>query len=222
MSDSLKINIESKIREKCPALRLGYLQMKVSVNPSSERLLQTINQTANKLASRYELERISRHPIIWQSREGYKALGKKPGRYRPSAEALLRRVVSGKGLYRINNVVDITNYISIRSGFSIGGYDLDQIIGTPSLSIGQENEPYEAIARGQLNVGRLAVLRDDISAFGSPTSDSVRTSIRSQTQTFLMVFYDFGSDPSIEEWLAEAGLTLKEHAEAKDLQIGLL
>ena len=37
-------------------------------------------------------------PQIEMTRRAYKALGKDPARYRGSAEALLRRVVAGKGL----------------------------------------------------------------------------------------------------------------------------
>ena len=73
----------------------------------------------------------------------------------------------------------------------MGGYDLDKIQGDIQLGIGKQNEPYEAIARGTLNVANLPVLRDELGAFGSPTSDSVRTMVTQNTCNFLMVLFCF-------------------------------
>ena len=214
----ISINISPHIRKKCPSLQLGCLQMKVSVHPSLEILLSMIKQEADQLATQFQIEEISQRNHIQQTRLAYKALGKKPGRYRPSAEALMRRVVSNKGLYQINNVVDILNYISMSSGYSIGGYDLDHISGDPELTIGIQNEPYEAIARGQLNVGNLPVLRDDLGAFGSPTSDSARTSVTEHTQRFLMVFFDFGNSPDLVNWIDQATKVFQLHAGADKIK----
>lgn len=218
----IDISISPDIRRKCPNLRLGRLQMQVQVSPASATLQSMIDQATAQLAADFSMEAISQRPLIQQTREAYKALGKKPGRYRPSAEALLRRVVGQKGLYQINNVVDILNYISVASGFSIGGYDLDRIEGRPQLTVGMENEPYEAIARGQLNVGRLPVLRDDLGGFGSPTSDSVRTSVTGQTQRFLMIFFDFGHSEELISWQTKAQDLLRLHAGATDIEIEVL
>ena len=75
-------------------------------------------------------------PAIADTRIAYKALGKDPARYRPSAEALSRRAVQGKGLYQVSNVVDLLNLVSLRSGFSIGGWDADRIEGPAVLGVG--------------------------------------------------------------------------------------
>lgn len=200
----MEIEIAPVIREKVPNLQLGCVQIKVTVEPSGESLLQEMDEYSRRIAAELQLEEISRLERVRSTREAYKALGKKPGRYRPSAEALLRRVVSGKGLYRINNVVDLLNLISIDTHFSIGGYDADHMEGKATLDVGQENEPYQAIARGQLNIGRLPCLRDTRGAFGTPTSDSERTRVRETTTNFLMVFFNFGGHPGLEDCCRDA------------------
>jgi DNA/RNA-binding domain of Phe-tRNA-synthetase-like protein len=53
-------------------------------------------------------------------RDGYRAIGKDPSPYRLSQEALLRRVLQGKGLCKINTVVDANSLISLRSRHSVG------------------------------------------------------------------------------------------------------
>ena len=154
-----------------------------------------------EIEKKIPLEDVNTLSPIADTRLAYRKLGKKSGRYRPSAEALLRRVVTGKGLYRINNVVDLINYISIASQYSIGGYDAERIEGAIELGRGRKGEPYEAIARGLLNIENLPVLRDEKAAFGSPTSDSVRTSIALRTKKVLVVFYNFGGKKTLRSEL---------------------
>ena len=47
--------------------------------------------------------------------QAYRALGTDPTRYRGSNEALVRRIVQGKGLYRVNTVVDVNNLLSLET-----------------------------------------------------------------------------------------------------------
>src|SRR5216684_289846 len=68
-------------------------------------------------------------PQVEATRAAYKALGKDPARYRGSAEALLRRVVGGKGLPEINAVVDVINLVSVESRLPVGLYDLGHVVG---------------------------------------------------------------------------------------------
>jgi DNA/RNA-binding domain of Phe-tRNA-synthetase-like protein len=137
------------------------------------------------------VEDISSIPAIQQTKNAYRKLGKDPSRYRPSAEALSRRIVNGKALYLVNNIVDILNVLSIETGLSIGGYDLDKINGGITLSKGKPGEPYEAIGRGLLNMEDLPLLYDLSGPFGCPTSDSTRTKVTKDTKAFLMIIFDF-------------------------------
>ncbi len=162
------IFIEKIIRETCPDIRLGCLLGRVKIQPAGPQLQHFIQKKLEEINAALALEIIHDLPPLHATRAAYRALGKDPSRYRPSAEALLRRVVQGKGLYEVNNVVDALNLISVESGFSIGGYDVEKIDGEIRLGRGGEGEPYEAIGRGALNIEGLPVLRDGSGAFGSP------------------------------------------------------
>ena len=165
------------------------------------------------------IEEISKQPEVEASRKAYKACGKDPARYRLSAEALLRRVVSGKGLYHINNVVDQLNLVSIATGFSIGGYDADRIAGNVVFGIGRSGEPYSGIGRGELNIENLPVFRDELGAFGTPTSDSLRTEVNLQTTRFLMILIDFNSSDLLKDALQMAERLLKSYCSAEKNEI---
>lgn len=88
-------------------------------------------------------------------------------------------------------MVDILNTVSLISGISIGGYDAGKISGDISFGIGGEGERYEGIGRGEINIANLPVFRDLTGAFGSSTSDSVRTMVTHETTLFMMVLPRF-------------------------------
>jgi len=209
-----KISISTELKSRCPNLRLGCIEADVLVSESVPELISEIEKQIRQISQTLILENISKIPTIGASRAAYKACGKDPARYRLSAEALLRRAVAGKGLYQICNVVDQLNLVSILTGFSIGGYDADQIQGEISFGIGQPNEPYSGIGRGQLNIENLPVFRDDLGAFGTPTSDSQRTEVSQNTKHFLMILIDFGGDSQLESATQMAIGLLKEYCKS--------
>jgi DNA/RNA-binding domain of Phe-tRNA-synthetase-like protein len=215
----LKITISPELKNKCPSLRLCCIEADVEVFASSEELLAEINFRNEQLSQSLSIENISNLPAIRASRKAYKACGKDPARYRLSAEALLRRIVSGKGLYQISNVVDQLNLVSITSGFSIGGYDVRQIQGDISFGIGLADEPYFGIGKGELNIEHLPVFRDGLSAFGTPTSDSQRTEVNDQTRRFLMILIDFGGDDQLNKAVDYSVSLLKKYCRAEELRL---
>ncbi len=201
----MNISIAPEVQNLCPDLELHCLQFKVEVKSDYPELLDLIKKAEEEISANIRVEDIREKPAIAAARKAYKAIGKDPARYRLSAEALLRRTIQGKGLYKINNVVDLLNLISIRSGISIGGYDVDKTEADIELGIGTASEEYQAIGRGALNIEFMPVLRDAQGAFGSPTSDSTRTMVSDSTKHFLMVFFCFnGKNASYIQEAVEA------------------
>lgn len=124
-------------------------------------------------------------PGLVEARDLYKSFGMEPTRHRPSSEALLRRVLQGKGLYRLGNLVDTCNLASLSFLLPIGMYDLDRIRGDVELRAGRPGEQYDGIRKGPVHLeGRLGLF-DDQGPFGSPTSDSARTCTDGTTRTVL-------------------------------------
>lgn len=213
------VSVSKELKSLVPGLALSCIECDVLVQEENGELWSEIEKRTGELAATLKVENISRLPAIAASRRGYKACGKDPARYRLSAEALLRRTVQGKGLYRVNNVVDLLNLVSVSTGFSIGGYDAGKMEGDVIFGIGRENEPYEGIGRGKLNIESLPVFRDSLGAFGSPTSDSVRTAVTGETTGFLMIIIDFGALPGLEKATEMAVSLLKKYAGANNLEM---
>ena len=164
---------------------------------------------------------IKQQPAIAATREAYRRLGKDPSRYRPSAEALRRRLLRGLELYKIDTLVDLINLVSLRTGYSIGGFDADKIQGTDlCLGVGWAGEPFEGIGRGVLNIEGLPVWRDALGGIGTPTSDNERTKMDVGTRRILTIINGYDGD---EQRLNEAaGITqelLVRFAEANSVEI---
>lgn len=217
----MTFDISPHLRSRFHELRLVSLESTVKVSEASPALLNLIGESTTRIVKSLDVTEISSLPKIKAAKDAYRALGKDPSRYRPSAEALLRRLASGKDLYFINNVIDILNLISMETGISIGGYDGDQIEWPALLDTGRPDEPYEGLGRGLLNIEKMPVLRDRRGPFGSPTSDSVRSSVTARTTCFVMVFFDFGQWRDMEDVVRRTSLLLEEYAAGNSFQTSI-
>ena len=56
----------------------------------------------------YNYDEITKIPKLKITRDGYKKMGKDPSHTRPACEALLRRIVKGNSLYRLGDVIDVS------------------------------------------------------------------------------------------------------------------
>ena len=213
-----EIVISQNIKEKLPDLALGCIECDVAITEENCELWREIEEVCRAIGHSLELADVGNHPAIRAARKAYRRCGKDPARYRLSSEALMRRVVKGHQLYRINNVVDLVNLVSLKSGMSIGGYDVDEISGPIIFDIGKSSEPYEAINRGELNIEFLPVFRDLISAFGSPTSDSVRSSVTGNTKRILMIVIGFSGDICTLDTVDLSVELLKKYANAGNIE----
>lgn len=128
-------------------------------------------------------------PEIQDMRQIFKAVGTDPSRYRPSAEALIRRLINGKSIPSINPVVDINNYISVKYRIPIGVYDLDLINPPVEIRVGKEGERYQSINNRIFNLYKKIAAFDRNGGFGSPIADSKRTMTTIRTRNILVIFY---------------------------------
>lgn len=219
----LEIKFDDAIKRNAPCLQVLQVEAEVNNGPTSDGLWDEIEHETLRIQSLYALDKIAKRPAISATRSAYKAIGKDPNRYRPSAEALCRRVVNGKGLYRLTTLVDLINLVSLVTGYSIGGFDRDKIKGdTLVLGAGAHDEPFEAIGRGSLNIEFLPVYRDSIGGIGTPTSDCERTKLAEETRNLLMLVNIYGLETSVEDTKNLIGRLLSEYADADNILFKLL
>lgn len=184
----MKIEVSEEIENVCPGFVGACIDAKVVNSKFCQPLWDEIHQLGEKFNASLTTETLKEIPSIAATRRVYRACGKDPSRYRPAAEALIRRMLKGKELYQIDTLVDLINVASIAYGYSIGGFDADKFIGdTLRLGVGREGEPYEGIGRGMINIAGLPVYRDAEGGVGTPTSDNERTKIDLNTRHLVVL-----------------------------------
>ena len=119
----------------------------------------------------------------------FRALGIDPTKRRPSSEALLNRALKQKPLYSINSLVDVANWCALDFLLPNGAYDLKKIIGPVVLRKGLANESYTGLNNRDVNLFGRYCLVDDKGPFGSPITDSRRTSIDENTTQSLFIIF---------------------------------
>lgn len=194
------ITVSEEIKNICPVFKGAAICAEVTNTLFCEDLWKEINAFTRELTTIPQAEEIKLQPVIASTRAVYKRCGKDPSRYRPSAEALRRRLVKGLSLYQIDTLVDLINLVSLRTGYSIGGFDADKIQGSDlSLGIGRAGEQFEAIGRGVLNIEGLPVYRDRIGGIGTPTSDNERTKMGLETRHILAIVNGYNGQEGLKE-----------------------
>lgn len=215
-----EIILESQLINIAPKMIIGVISASVENTIKLDALDKSFEELIDEIENSFTLETVKFQPEVFATREVYKQLGKDPNRYRPSADALLRRVSKKMPLNRISILVDIINMVSIKTGFSIGGFDYDKINGTIKQGIGLLNEPFEAIGRGEINIENMPVYHDEIGPIGTPTSDHVRTSISLDTKKILIIINGYsGNIENIDLAIHYCRQLLLIHANGKDIQI---
>lgn len=216
----LTLRVSDELRQAWPQFRGAAVFATVKNSSYNADLWRRIDEYTALYRAKYTTDSIKEMPAIQATRQAYKQCGKDPSRYRPSSEALCRRLLRGIPLYQIDTLVDLINLASIHSGHSIGGFDRDRIQGdTLTLGIGRAGEPYEGIGRGLLNIEGMPVYRDSAGGIGTPTSDHERTKLTLGTTHLLTIMNSYSGPEGLEEKVDFLVGLLKEYAEATDLQI---
>ncbi|HEX6747748.1 MAG TPA: phenylalanine--tRNA ligase beta subunit-related protein [Longimicrobium sp.] len=212
----MEIRIDARIAEAAPGLVLGCARAAVRTEPGSDALWAEMQDAAREAIA--DPAEPPARPAIAATREMYRRLGKEPSRYRGSPEALLRRSRAGKELYRIHNVVDVVNLVSLRTLLPIGLYDAAKVRPPVTLRRGAPGEAYDGIGKEQLNLDGLPVLADAAGPFGSPTSDSLRTMVTGDTREVVAVVFGVTGRASLEPAMALLATLLRRHCGATDVE----
>jgi DNA/RNA-binding domain of Phe-tRNA-synthetase-like protein len=213
-----------EIRIELPGVKLGVLEADgVSVIPVDPGLAKLMDEICNRMRREFTIESLAEAEEIRAVRAMFREWGMDPSKYRPSSEALSRRVVQGKGLYRVSNVVDISNLGSIETGWPYGCYDRSRIRAPIALRHGAAGERYEGIGKQTWHLEGRPVLADPDGPFGSPISDSTRSMITESAREILVVIYAPAAawDAALENAMAKLGERFTQFAGAQATRAGI-
>lgn len=214
-----------EIRIELPGVVLGIVEAEgVAVAAAGGEQAAELERVCSELRSRLALESLAALDAVAGVRRMFRAWEVDPARYRPSGEALLRRVVAGKGLYRVSNVVDLNNLVSVETGWPWGSYDREQLAPPVVFRDGREGETYTGIGKQTWHAARRPVLADAAGPFGSPISDSVWTMVTPATTAVVTVAFVPAGAPeaALQAALERHATRLKRFAGAADTRHALI
>ena len=142
----MKLIIDKQIFEKFPDLNIGVVVARGLDNSGEDKEIYKLLQEVEALIKQTFIpEELSKHPMISPWRVAYSDFGAKPKKYHSSIEALTRRITSGESLPKINKLVDLYNYISLKYTVPMGGDDIDQVEGDIQLTVAKGDETFKQI-----------------------------------------------------------------------------
>jgi DNA/RNA-binding domain of Phe-tRNA-synthetase-like protein len=185
-----KIHFSDIIRAKIAGMQLGLLEvMDFTVTCDSANIEPALTELYGVIRKKFAQDPPASDPVISAVRRMYRRIGWEPTRYRPSSEAMIRRILKNQSLYRINNAVDLGNIVSTYFHLPMGLYDSDKIDSSVTFDIGKENETYQGLSIDLIHATGKLILRDKSGIFGNPTADSRRTCINNNTRNILAIFF---------------------------------
>lgn len=108
-----------------------------------------------------------------------------------SVELLIERILMEGSLPRINAFVDIYNYVSIKTGVSIGAHDISKLMGDPVLKLLDKDKDFLEIGTGEMvvaNKGEYAYTDQAGILCRLDIKQSQRTRVSEKTKNILVIF----------------------------------
>jgi DNA/RNA-binding domain of Phe-tRNA-synthetase-like protein len=188
--ETLEIQISSELSSMIQDFKIGIIEYKnITVADSPQMLKGKLQMFQESIYFDLENKNVTELPGVQEWRHIFKITGKDPNRYRPSVEALYRRVKKQNFLHPIQSAIDVNNLFSLQYEVPIGIYDTDKLSGPITLRIGKANEEYLGL-NGRLNsLEHLIISSDTHGPFGSPFVDSERSPVTENTKNALQIIY---------------------------------
>lgn len=145
-------------------------------------------RVAEELRARWTAPALGEDPAVAALRRLFKSAGTDPGRYRPSSEALLRRLLKGEPLSSIHPLVDLNNQLSIELKVPSCVMRAESFDFPATLRSGRAGETLDSM-RGALDLEGKPLLEDAAGPFGTPITDSHRVKVLPETRAGWIVAY---------------------------------
>jgi DNA/RNA-binding domain of Phe-tRNA-synthetase-like protein len=161
----------------------------VEVQPHDQAGLdRAVAESEQALREAFKDRLLSADPVVKAVRKQFKRLGTDPTRYRPSFEAMGRRLLKGNPVPRILPMVDVINLLSIRLKVPVCVVDVDKVTPPLTLKAGQPGDSFVSL-KGEFNAAAKPTLWDARGIVGTPIVDSEHAKITETTKQALLYVY---------------------------------
>lgn len=187
----MSLIMEAALKDRFPDLqvltgRIEGLMVKKD-NPDLEKLKEEV---INQVRQRYDLKSLKDHPVFRAYRDFFWRIKVDPTKTRPAAEALVRRVIAGKPLPRINTFVDAYNLASVKSEIALAAFDLDKLHGNLVMRFAVQGEEFLGIGMKKplvLEGGEVVISDEERLVAIYPYRDAEESKVTEMTENVLLL-----------------------------------
>ena len=185
------LNVDQGLQSKFPGLKAQVFRVNgVEVRQSDAGLEEFKAEVVERTKEKWVLDQLREHPVFRAYRDFFWRVGVDPTKTRPAAEALIRRVLRGRPLPRINTLVDAYNLASIDTAIPLAAFDLGGLVGELTMREAAEGERFLGIGMDKPVVleGGEAVVEDEEKLIAVyPYRDADACKITLETRDTLML-----------------------------------
>ncbi|MEX2707251.1 MAG: B3/4 domain-containing protein [Candidatus Freyrarchaeum guaymaensis] len=183
--------ISKEVKEKFPDLNAKTTVIDgINVKKEESELEEFKRVVFAEVRERYDLEGLKFDERMRKYRDFFWRINIDPTKIRPASEALIRRILQGKPIPKINTAVDAYNLASIKSGVPLAAFDMDTIKGRLYMRFSEAGELFVGIGMEKPKVlrGGEIVVSDDCKLVAIyPYRDSDDTKITLRTKRILLM-----------------------------------
>lgn len=159
----------------------------LEVGPASPEFAAFREEAFRKIRGKYTLASLKNHPVVRAYRDFYWRIGIDPTKLRPASEALVRRILAGRALPEISNLVDAYNLASALTLIPMGAYDANRVRGKLRIRTSQ-GEGFVGIGGKEILTRGEIVLSDKEKVLSIyPYRDADVTKITAATKNAIVV-----------------------------------
>jgi DNA/RNA-binding domain of Phe-tRNA-synthetase-like protein len=203
----LFLKVDPALMSRFPGLTAQIIRIRgVEVKREKPELEFFKAEVVKKIREKWTLEQLREHPVFRAYRDFFWRIGVDPTKTRPAADALIRRVLHGSPLPKINTLVDSYNMASIDTAIALAAFDEDKLAGDLMMRAAEAGEEFLGIGMEKAAVlggGEVVITDGERLVAIYPHRDADYSKVTEGTRNVLMLVCGV---PNIdEETLTRAG-----------------
>ena len=185
------LEIEPNLRERFPGLQVLVEHVSgVRVGDGGKELQAFKEAVCAEVKRKYSLESLRDVSTFRSYRNFFWNVGIDPTKIRPAAEALVRRILAGKTIPTINNIVDSYNLASIKTEVALAAFDRDQLKGDLLMRTAKRGERFHGIGMSgpmELNGTEIVISDEEKLVAVYPYRDADKSKVSAVAKNLLIL-----------------------------------
>ncbi|MDH4221464.1 MAG: phenylalanine--tRNA ligase beta subunit-related protein [Candidatus Bathyarchaeota archaeon] len=187
----MNLKIDAQLKTRFSDLTVLTCNVKdVKVKKQNVELEKFKDEIMEKVREKYDLDSAKNLPTFRAYRDFFWRVGIDPTKNRPAAEALIRRILGGKTIPRINTLVDAYNLASIKTEIALAAFDANKLKGGLIMRFAEKTEKFLGIGMEKpmlLQGGEIVVSDSEKLVAIYPYRDADSTKITDKTKNVMLL-----------------------------------